>query len=57
MTEIYYSNVLYMLPSLFSSTNCEQNGESEVGLIYPSVVCHKSRHTLPHSIIKVDKID
>jgi hypothetical protein len=33
-----------MLPSLLSSTNCEQYDESEVGLILP-------RHALPHSII------
>ena len=44
---IYYSNVLYMLPSLFSSTNCEQNGESEVGLT-------QDHECLPHSIIRGD---
>ena len=44
MNDINYSNVLYMLPSLPSSTNCEQNDESEVGLVY-------LRHALPHSII------
>ena len=38
----YYSNVLYMLPSLLSSTNCEQHDESEVEV--------ESLY-LPHSII------
>ena len=45
MTEIYYSNVLYMLPSLLSRTNCEQYDESEAG--NPAIV-------LPHSIIRHD---
>ena len=34
------------------SKDLAMSSESEVGLIYPSVVCHKSRHTLPHSIIR-----
>ena len=45
MNDINYSNVLYMLPSLLSSTNCEQYDESEVGLT-------QDHECLPHSIIR-----
>ena len=51
-----YSNVVdsnETLPLLLTSV-LTSSSESEVGLIYPSVVCHKSRHTLPHSIIRGD---
>ena len=43
-----YSNVLYMLPSLLSSTNCEQYDESEVRI---NVTNDRVSHSLPHSII------
>ena len=53
---INYSNVVdsnETLPLLLTSV-LTSSSESEVGFIYPSVVCHKSRHTLPHSIIRGD---